>query len=1025
MAIGAGLWAGRAPIAGHFVEEALKARGVPARYTIQKIGLRTQRLSDVVIGDPRRPDLVAKTVEVTLDYSFSGPYVAALSADGVRLYGKFVDGQLSLGALDKFRDPENRDPFSLPDLRVTLKDARARFTTPWGPVAAVLNGHGNLRRDFTGKLALLAPHMAAGNCQAQNLSFYGALTVRNVRPHLVGPLRGTHVDCGGNIRAVAPQLALDLGLSEDLTRWDGKASARVERLAAGDMTAENLGFFASFEGSAEKSDVSIDAHMARLRGADFTAETVAMVAKGAVGSKLPQLTGRLSFAKARASEGWRAAVIDGAKAASGTPLAPLASRASQALARMISDASGSAEFALAGEGPTTRLELRAPQLTSTSGAYFRGSDKSNIRYFLGASRPAVVASGLWRFGGGELPSGTVALDRRADGRLDGRAIFAPYSAPGAQLALAPVDFSGDGSGHMRFATRLRLSGPLADGRVEDLAMPLSGKVALTGELALDGGCHNIRAEQIKASGFTLARPALALCSAVGAALLRTGPRGLEGRIHIPALALHGTSGASPLHITAGRASVDLAAMRWTLADPDIRMGTDEAQTYFAAAQIDGGAGARGMSGHLRGGHGKIGAVPLDMSEIDAEWNWSAGALTLNGALRLTDAEPDRRFFPLVAKAAQLRFANGTITAEAAFDEQGSGRRIVDTVIHHNLASGAGSADLKVKEIRFDEGFQPDQLTSLALGVVANVDGSVVGDGKILWGDAGVTSEGTFATANMNLAAAFGPVTGLTTTLHFEDLLGLRSAPGQRASLNDVNPGIPVREGIIEYRLLGDNRIRVEGGSWPFAGGELLLHPATLDFNADKPRRLSFDLVGVDAAVFLQQFGFDNINATGKFDGTLPVEFDGLGGRIVDGRIDSRFGGGGIAYVGELSNRNLGVIANFAFGALRSLKYDDLSIVMNGDLDGEMITDIRFGGVGQGEGADRNFLTKQIARLPLAFNVMIKAPFRQLVTSAKGFYDPSIMIEQNLPALLRIQQEREAGLNGASAPVQPPASEPVQ
>src|SRR3546814_1571379 len=63
-------------------------------------------------------------------------------------------------------------------------------------------------------------------------------------------------------------------------------------------------------------------------------------------------------------------------------------------------------------------------------------------------------------------------------------------------------------------------------------------------------------------------------------------------------------------------------------------------------------------------------------------------------------------------------------------------------------------------------------------------------------------------------------------------------------------------------LLGDNRIRIEGGRWPFAGGELVLHPATLDFNAVEPRHLSFDLIGVDAAVFLQQFGFENINATG-------------------------------------------------------------------------------------------------------------------------------------------------------------------
>jgi translocation and assembly module TamB len=118
------------------------------------------------------------------------------------------------------------------------------------------------------------------------------------------------------------------------------------------------------------------------------------------------------------------------------------------------------------------------------------------------------------------------------------------------------------------------------------------------------------------------------------------------------------------------------------------------------------------------------------------------------------------------------------------------------------------------------------------------------------------------------------------------------------------------------------------------------------------------------------------------------------------------------------------VANFAFGALRALKYDDLAIVLNGDLDGEMVTDIRFGGVGQGAGASRNFLTKQIARLPLVFNVKIKAPFRQLITSAKGFYDPTILIEQNLPALMRAQEEAEAAKGQIAPPVQPPESEPM-
>lgn len=1022
----AGVWIAREPIADEFIRGELSGRDVPARYTIERIGFRSEILSDIVIGDPKRPDLTARRVEVLLGYGWSGPYVSGINAEGVRLHGRFIDGRLSFGSLDKFRDPESKDPFALPDLSVALRDARARVETPWGDVGAALNGGGNLRRDFTGKLALIAPRVAAAGCNGDDVSFYGTILVRDVRPQLVGPLRGRSLRCAdGSVSAASPQIALDLSLTEDLQSWKGKADASIVRLIAGSLAADRMGLLASFDGTAVLTKLAIDADMARLRGPDFAAESVNLEAEGSVGSAAPKFDGRIGFARASGSADLRRSLAESARGLAGSPVGPLAEKAMAALGRVLADASGSAGFALAGEGATARVDLIAPELTSASGARFTGSADSRIGYLYGADEPAVIATGRWSIDGGDLPSGTLSIDRDEDTRVTGLASFEPYRAEGARLALTPVRFSGGAGGLLRFATTAALSGPLAGGRVERLTVPLNGFLAPTGALALDGGCSRLAVDRIEVGGFRLGRSAIDLCSRPGAPLLSAGPGGLRGDIRIPRIALRGTSGSSPLSLTSGPANIDLAAMRWSLAGADIRMGKGEGATRFAADSLNGRATTHGMAGELRGAEGKIGAVPLNMSEIAGQWHFASGALTLDGGLLLTDAAPDARFSPLVSDDANLRFADGIIEAKAGFNERKTGTKILDALIRHRFADSSGSADLVVEELRFDEAFQPDQLTSLALGVVANVQGSVVGDGRIEWTADGVTSRGTFATADASLAAAFGPVTGLTTTLSFDDLIGLKSAPGQIAKITEINPGIPVVDGEIEYRLLGDNRVRIEGGSWPFGGGKLLLHPTTLDFNADKARRLSFDIVGVDAAVFLQNFGFDNINATGVFDGTLPVEFDGLGGRIVGGRIDSRAGGGTLAYVGELSNRDLGTIANFAFGALRSLKYDDLTIILNGDLDGEMVTDIRFGGVGQGEGATRNFLTNQVAKLPLVFNVKIKAPFRQLLTSAKGFYDPSLLIEQNLPALMRAQEEAEAAAGGEAAPVQPPESEPVR
>ena len=1022
----AGVWVAREPIADRFITDQLGSRGVPAQYQIDAIGFRSERLSNVVIGDPKNPDLTAKRAEVLLGYGWSGPYVTEIRAEGVRLYGRFINDRLSFGALDKFRDPTSTDPFALPDFTVVLRDARARVETPWGNVGAALTGGGNLRRDFTGKLALVAPSVTIAGCSGRDVSFYGTLLVRDVRPHLVGPLRGGNLSCAdGSVTAASPQIALYLSLSEDLQSWKGEADASVAALVAGPVRADRLGLLAKFEGTAAATKIDVDADMARVSGADFAAGMVSIDAKGVVGRAAPKLDGQIRFARASGRAAMRRALTDSVGNLAETPLGPLAAKASAALSRMLADVGGSADFMLAGEGDLARIDLIAPQLAGASGARFTGSPDSRISYFYGAAQPAVLAAGRWNFGGGDLPTGSLSLDRRGDGSITGLANLDPYQAGGARLALAPVRFSGDRTGLLRFATRAQLSGPLAGGRIERLNVPLNGFLAPTGALALDGGCSRVSAGRITVSGFQLGQSAIELCSRPGAPLLSAGPDGLHGFIRIPGINLRGTSGRSPFAVTSGPTDIDLTAMRWSLALADFRLGEGESVTRFGAQTIAGRATGQGMAGELVGASGKIGAVPLNMSEIAGAWRWAEGALTLAGGLLLTDAAPEARFAPLISNDATLRFADGVIDAKAGFNERTTSTKILDAIIRHRLADSSGSADLLVKELRFDERFQPDQLTSLALGVVANVQGSVVGDGRIEWTPEGVTSRGTFATADANLAAAFGPVSGLTSTLTFDDLIGLKSAPGQIAKIKEINPGIPVLDGEIEYQLLGDNRVRVKGGSWPFAGGQLLLHPTTLDFGAEQTRRLSFDIVGVDAAVFLQSFGFDNINATGKFDGTLPVEFSGLGGRIVGGRIDSREGGGTLAYVGELSNRNLGVIANFAFGALRSLQYDDLTIILNGDLDGEMVTDIRFGGVGQGEGATRNFLTNAVAKIPLVFNVKITAPFRQLLTSAKGFYDPSLLIEQNLPALMRAQEEAEAAEKAIAAPVQPPESEPMQ
>src|SRR5690606_24352095 len=149
----------------------------------------------------------------------------------------------------------------------------------------------------------------------------------------------------------------------------------------------------------------------------------------------------------------------------------------------------------------------------------------------------------------------------ADGTTRGEARFAPYAAGSARLALDPVRFSGAQKEMLRFATRATLSGPLADGRVEGLTVPLAGTIASNGEVTFAGGCTRVGMDRLAASGFRIARAGIDLCSRPGAPLLSAGPAGLRGTVLTRGIALRGTSGSSPFAFDARRAEIDLSAMR--------------------------------------------------------------------------------------------------------------------------------------------------------------------------------------------------------------------------------------------------------------------------------------------------------------------------------------------------------------------------------------------------------------------------------------------------------------------------------
>jgi hypothetical protein len=265
------------------------------------------------------------------------------------------------------------------------------------------------------------------------------------------------------------------------------------------------------------------------------------------------------------------------------------------------------------------------------------------------------------------------------------------------------------------------------------------------------------------------------------------------------------------------------------------------------------------------------------------------------------------------------------------------------------------------------------------------------------------------------------------TVRFTDLLGLVTARDQVLEIAAINPGIEVYEGVLRFQLEPDRMLVVKGAEWPFLGGRLQLLPTQMRLGASDERRFTLRLTAADAAKFVEQIEMSNVAARGVFDGDLPLVFDEQGGRIEGGLLVSRPPGGSVSYVGALTYKDMGAMANFAFQSLRSLDYRQMRIGMDGELDGEIFTRVRIDGVTQGAGARQNYFTRQIGKLPIRFNINVRAPFQRLLYSFRSLYDPAYVRDPRELGLVDKDGkpiDRPAAQTPLPPDIQPPVSRKV-
>ncbi len=1001
-------------IVDNIVGKQMKALGLAGTYKLESTGIPRQVLTNVVIGDAAHPDLTIERVEISIAPRFGFPVISEVKLVRPRLYGSYVGGKLSFGSLDKvFFGGASTTPFSLPDLNVTIVDGRGRMVSDFGQLGVKIDGTGNLKRGFAGELAALAPTLARGDCRAQGASIYGKLTTSGGKPTFAGPVRMAALDCAGAGLHMS-QAAVQVNGTMDAS-FDGGDGKFV--IASGPITASGFGSAQGITGPVDlayrKGELTARYDVAARDAASPQLAMSALKLSGFLRTRqgFANLAGEgaVSGSDLRPGPGLGQALASAQNSAKGSLAEPLLAQLRAGLARQTAGSQFKADYIVRRTGGTTSVLL--PQGAVTGGTGETVLSVSRLQAVLASGQPMRLA-GNFTTGGAGIPRITGRMEQQARGTTLIRIAMAEYAAGGSKLALPDLVVAQGANGTLGFTGHVLASGALPGGRIEGLDVPIDGRWEPGRGYEVWRGCRDVRFTSLTYAKLTLDRRSVALCPTGGGAILSSRGGALAIAASTQNLDLSGRLGSLPVRIASRSVAMtrggQLAAKALA-----VTFGSGEAVTKLTFADLGATIG-KDISGTFSGGIGAIQNVPLDMQEASGNFRYAGGKLAVAGlGLKVLDAAQVDLFKPMVANDATLELFDNRIAAHALLREPTTQRLVTEVTISHDLGTARGNALLSVPGISFDDKLQPDTITPLTLGVVANVKGIVSGEGRIDWNGSKVTSTGRFGSQGLNLAAPFGPAKGISGTVEFTDLLGLVTAPDQVLKIASINPGIEADDGILTFAMKPGQVLDVSGARWPFLDGTMRLLPTRMTLGAAEVRSYILEVEGVSAARFVEKMQLANLSATGLFDGKLPLVFDENGGKIVGGRLVSRSPGGNVSYVGELTYKDLSAMGNFAFQALRSIDYKHMDINLSGDLGGEIVTRVSFDGVSQGAGTKRNFITDRLAKLPIRMNVNVRAPFFALITSFKQMYDPSY-----LSAIVKAKLIDERNKKAGKLPISP-------
>ncbi|ANP45478.1 intermembrane phospholipid transport protein YdbH family protein [Candidatus Viadribacter manganicus] len=718
------------------------------------------------------------------------------------------------------------------------------------------------------------------------------------------------------------------------------------------------------------------------------------------------------------------------------PVGPTFAEAERALDAAADRFDLSIPVAMSATEDGVRLRIAAPaEAQSTSGARVTLSPlrQDGPALVLQWPGPALSGAVALEISGGGAPNASLLLDTvdwtpGAPFEADGTLTLTNWRAENASIATNELGIGiavqPQGGGRIDLRGPAHITGPLGDGEVRDLVATLDLGVQWGNgwRVTPNSGCLPIRLGGIDAAGLSFANGDFSLCPLNGALIAADANDSLSGGFSIRSLGLNGRmSGpkAQPAHLSAsniigrfrGRSgdftlALEAGAPRLAIQMSEDRTLAINLERITADAHI---ADSWSVTGSFNAGTLTDPTLPGSVSAIEGAWTAapvdnkpvirvSAGEALLT-ANRPASDEDRPLFNPLRFVDANAVMSEGQINASGAIVLEARARQLANFTAHHDVSAGAGAANVSANQIVFGPQLQPFEITEQARGMVEGVTGPIAVDAEITWTRDTLLGGARVDLQGVSLATATIPIVNdVRGSIYFDDLWQLTTPPGQEITVGELNPGITVTNGRVRFQLLTEERVSIERAEFDFASGALAMAPTTIRLGADETR-FELTLRDVDAADLLRTLNVPDLNATGQIEGNFPLLLTRQSAFVQNGVLRASGEGGVISYTGQAGETATG-ISRIAFDALRSFRYDALSLTIDGDLNGDVISSIDFSGQNSGQPIDLTPIAQMpgvgrvtVSGVPFQFNVRVTAPFRRLAQTAATITDPGSLINQ--------------------------------